>query len=273
MMGSTSQPISPVLRWISYGIYGFLYLPILLIMIYSFNQARYGLVWRGFTFDWYIQLFQNTITLQATINTLILAVISTLISTILGTLLGYGLHRYRFPGKRLFQGIMYLPVIIPDIVMAIALLLFYKFVRNYTGLFELGMGTMILAHVTFQISFVAIVVRSRLLALDITLEEAAHDLYASSWQTLRHVTFPLIAPGIIAGALLAFTLSIDDFVISFFTSGPTSTTLPILIYSSVRRGVTPEINALSTLIVLVTIITVIGINALGRSPISRNSTR
>jgi spermidine/putrescine transport system permease protein len=159
---------------------------------------------------------------------------------------------------------MYLPVVIPDVVMAIGLLLFYKFVRTYTGLFELGLTTMILSHVTFQVSFVAIVVRSRLLTLDPSLEEAARDLYASSWDTLRHVTLPLVLPGVLAGALLAFTLSIDDFVVSFFTSGPESTTLPILIYSTVRRGVTPEINALSTLIVLVTMITVVGSNLLGR---------
>ncbi|MDX2272149.1 MAG: ABC transporter permease [Cyanobacteriota bacterium] len=252
------QRIPLALRLVSYGIYGFLYLPILLIVIYSFNKARFGLVWTGFTLDWYAKLFQNELSLAATQNTVILAVVSTFISTLLGSLLGYGLHRYHFPGKQIFQVVMYLPVVIPDIVMAIALLLFYKFVRYYTGLFELGMSTMILAHVTFQISFVAIVVRSRLLALDPALEEAAHDLYANSWDTLRFVTLPLIMPGVVAGALLAFTLSVDDFVISFFTSGPQSTTLPILIYSSVRRGVTPEINALSTLIVLVTIVAVVG---------------
>lgn len=142
--------------------------------------------------------------------------------------------------------------------MAIALLLFYQFVRFYTGLFELGLGTMILAHITFQIAFVAIVVRSRLQLLDPALEEAAYDLYANTWQKLRYVTLPLAMPGIQAAALLAFTLSIDDFVISFFTSGPESLTLPILIYSTARRGVTPEINALSTLIILVTLILVVG---------------
>ncbi|WP_425244382.1 ABC transporter permease [Thermostichus vulcanus] len=252
------------LRGVSYALYAFLYLPILLIILYSFNRARFGLVWTGFTFDWYISLFQNPMAWRATQNTLILALVSTLISTVFGSLLGYGLYRYRFPGKNAFQGLMLLPVIIPDIVMAITLLLFYRFLRYYTGLFELGLGTMILAHITFQISFVAIVVRSRLQLLDPALEEAAHDLYANTWQKLRYVTLPLAMPGILAAALLAFTLSIDDFVISFFTSGPESLTLPILIYSSVRRGVTPEINALSTLIILVTLVVVIGSPLLGR---------
>ncbi|MCF2972473.1 ABC transporter permease [Synechococcus sp. Nb3U1] len=252
------------LRGVSYAIYGFLYLPILLIVIYSFNRARFGLVWTGFTFDWYVSLFQNQIAWQATQNTLILALVSTLISTVFGSLLGYGLYRYRFPGKNAFQGLMLLPVIIPDIVMAITLLLFYQFLRYYTGLFELGLWTMILSHITFQVSFVAIVVRSRLQLLDPTLEEAAHDLYANTWQKLRYVTLPLAMPGILAGALLAFTLSIDDFVISFFTSGPESLTLPTLIYSTVRRGVTPEINALSTLILLVTLAVVMGTTLLGR---------
>ncbi|MFS8795004.1 ABC transporter permease [Synechococcus sp. R55.8] len=246
------------LRGVSYAIYGFLYLPILLIAVYSFNRARFGLVWTGFTFDWYLALFQNALVWQATQNTLVLALVSTLVSTLLGSLLGYGLYRYRFPGKKILQGLMLLPVIVPDIVMAIALLLFYQFVRFYTGLFELGLGTMILAHITFQIAFVAIVVRSRLQLLDPALEEAAYDLYANTWQKLRYVTLPLAMPGIQAAALLAFTLSIDDFVISFFTSGPESQTLPILIYSTARRGVTPEINALSTLIILVTLILVVG---------------
>lgn len=246
------------LRGVSYAIYGFLYLPILLIAVYSFNRARFGLVWTGFTFDWYLALFQNALVWQATQNTLVLALVSTLVSTLLGSLLGYGLYRYRFPGKKILQGLMLLPVIVPDIVMAIALLLFYQFVRFYTGLFELGLGTMILAHITFQIAFVAIVVRSRLQLLDPALEEAAYDLYANTWQKLRYVTLPLAMPGIQAAALLAFTLSIDDFVISFFTSGPESLTLPILIYSTARRGVTPEINALSTLIILVTLILVVG---------------
>ncbi|WP_218082257.1 ABC transporter permease [Anthocerotibacter panamensis] len=255
---------SLLLSLTGYGVYLFLYLPVLVIVAYSFNRASYGVTWTGFTFAWYEKLWVNEMIRSASINTLVLAVVSTAIATLLGSLLGYGLQRYRFAGKQLFLGAMYMPVIVPDIILAIALLLFYKVVRQYTGLFELNLLTMVLAHVTFQISFVAIVVRSRIVALDPALEEAARDLYASTWATLRYVTLPLIFPGILAGALLALTLSIDDFVVSFFTSGPDSTTLPILIYSTVRRGVTPEMNALSTVIVLVTMVTVFGANFLGR---------
>ena len=183
----------------------------------------------------------------------------------LGTLLGYGLNRFDFPGKRFFSRLLYVPVFIPDIIMAVALLLFYSLVRSWLGLFELGLTTMVLAHVTFQIPFVAIVVRSRLVGLDPALEEAARDLGANDWQTFcaRHAAAD--AAGIVAGGMLAFTLSLDDFVVSFFTSGPGSTTLPILIYSSVKRGITPDINALSTLIVLASIAGTIVITLLQRN--------
>jgi spermidine/putrescine transport system permease protein len=184
-------------------------------------------------------------------------------------MLGYGLTRYSFPGKRLFSWLMYIPVVIPDIVMAVALLVFYKYVGEWLGLFQLGMTTMILAHITFQIPFVAIVVRSRLAGMDPSIEEAAHDLGATSWQTFWHVTFPLTLPGVLAGGMLAFTLSLDDFVVSFFTTGPGATTLPILIYSSVKRGITPDINALSTLIVIVSVIATIGVTLLQRPRPSR----
>ncbi len=240
--------------WLSAAvIYFFLYLPIAVVTAYSFNAAKHGGPWRGFTTEWYTSLLQHPGKLTALRNTLVLAIASTGIATLLGTLLGYGLSRYQFPGRKLFATLLYLPVAIPDIVAAIALLMFFSLLRSALGLFQLGLGTMIVAHVTFQIPFVAIIVRARLADLDPALEEAAHDLGANSWQKLRHVTLPLIAPGILAGAALAFTLSIDDFVISFFTAGPGSTTLPILIYSSVKRGITPDINALSTLIVLASI--------------------
>ena len=176
-----------------------------------------------------------------------------MIATILGTLLGYGMNRYTFPGKRLFAWLLYIPVVIPDIIAAIALLMFFGLLRSWLGIFGLGLTTMIISHVTLQIPFVAIVVRARLAGLDPTIEEAAHDLGATPWQTLWHVTLPLMRPGITAGAALAFTLSIDDFVVSFFTSGPGATTLPILIYSSVKRGITPDVNAMATLIVLASI--------------------
>lgn len=241
--------------WIVSGLlYLFLYAPIAVVVVYSFNAARHGGPWRGFTTQWYPAILHNADKLDAAKNTLILGVVSTLIATLFGTLLGFGLSRFRFPGKKVFSFLMYIPVVIPDIVMAVALLMFYAFVRDRWGLFQLGMTTMILSHVTFQIPFVAIVVRSRLVGMDAAIEEAAHDLGATSWQTFRHVTLPMILPAVVAGGMLAFTLSLDDFVVSFFTTGPGSTTLPILIYSSVKRGITPDINALSTLIVLVSIL-------------------
>ncbi|MEZ5312382.1 MAG: ABC transporter permease [Thermoanaerobaculia bacterium] len=245
----------PLPLWIVSGfLYLFLYAPIAVVVVYSFNAARHGGPWRGFTTQWYPAILQNADKLDAAKNTIVLGVVSTLIATLFGTLLGFGLSRYRFRGKKLFSFLMYIPVVIPDIVMAVALLMFYAFVRDRWGLFQLGMTTMILSHVTFQIPFVAIVVRSRLVGMDAAIEEAAHDLGATSWQTFLHVTLPMILPAVVAGGMLAFTLSLDDFVVSFFTTGPGSTTLPILIYSSVKRGITPDINALSTLIVLVSIL-------------------
>jgi spermidine/putrescine transport system permease protein len=234
-------------------LYAFLYAPIVVVILYSFNAARFGAGWGGLTTLWYSELQHNPAALSAARNTILLALFSTTIATVLGTLLGFGLKRYEFPGKRLLSRLLYVPVFIPDIVLAVALLLFYSLIRNWLGLFELGLVSMVFAHVTFEVPFVAIVVRSRMAGLDPALEEAARDLGANAWQSFWHVTFPLILPGIVAGAMLAFTLSLDDFVVSFFTSGPGSTTLPILIYSSVKRGITPDINALSTLIILVSV--------------------
>jgi len=254
---------SPWLAVVSSFLYVFLYAPIAVVVVYSFNKSRYGAGWTGFTGKWYGVLWNNDVAIQAAINTLILAVVSTAVSTVLGTLLGYGLSKFSFPGKTLFSWVLFLPVVIPDIVFAVALLLFYGLVRDHLGLFHLGMQTMIIAHVTFQIPFVALVVRARCSGMNKALEEASHDLGADSWKTFWHVTFPLILPGITSGALLAFTLSLDDFVVSFFTAGPGSTTLPILIYSSVKRGITPDINALSALMVLASVILVILVTIFG----------
>jgi spermidine/putrescine transport system permease protein len=235
-------------------LFAFIYAPIAIVIIYSFNSARFGAGWGGFTTQWYSSLFHNSLALAAARNTLLLAVLSTMISTILGTMLGYALNRFPVFGRRVLLNSLYVPIFLPDIVFAVAILLFYSIVRQWLGIFELGLGTMVIAHATFQIPFVAIVVRSRLMGLDGSLEEAARDLGADGWQTFRYVTFPLIFPGVLAAAMLAFTLSLDDFVVSFFTSGPGSTTLPILIYSSVKRGITPDINALSTLVVLASMV-------------------
>jgi len=242
------------LLWLSaIVLYVFLYAPIVVVVVYSFNAARQGGPWVGFTTTWYTKLFSDPQILRAACNTLLLAGISTSVSTILGTLLGYGLSRYSFPGKRLFSWLMYLPVVVPDIVAAGAILMFYWLMSQWLGIFRLGLTTMIIAHITFQIPFIAIVIRARMAGMDPAIEEAAHDLGANHWQKFRYVTLPMILPGVLAGAALAFTLSIDDFVISYFTKGPGSMTLPILIYGSVKRGISPEINALSTLIVLLSI--------------------
>ena len=239
-------------RWLerlltTHGILGylFLYLPIIILVVFSFNASRYVAVWRGFTFDWYQTLFTNQAIAAALRNSLIVAGTSTVVSTVFGTMVALAMERYRFPGKLAFDGLLYLPIIIPDIAMAVMLLLFFVMVN-----LRLGLITIIISHIAFNISFVAVVVRARLAYFDVTLEEAAKDLYANEWQTFRRVTLPLIMPGILGGALLAFTLSIDDFVITFFTAGPGSTTLPLRIYSMVKIGVTPEINALSSMMLL-----------------------
>ena len=243
-------------RWLSrlltaHGIAGylFLYLPIVILIVYSFNASRYASgAWRGFTLRWYAELFADEAIGSALRNTLIVAGASTLISTVFGTMVALAMERYDFRGKLAFDALLYLPIIIPDIAMAVMLLLF--FVLSHV---RLGLPTIIISHVAFNISFVAVVVRARLAYFDITLEEAAQDLYANEWQTFRRVTLPLIMPGILGGALLAFTLSIDDFVITFFTAGPGSTTLPLRIYSMVKLGVTPEVNALSSMMLAASI--------------------
>lgn len=284
--------------WLTlYGVlaFVFLYAPIVVIAVYSFNESRIGVIWTGFTFEWYRTLFENETILLATRNTLVVAVISTIVSTLLGTLLGLGMARYVFSGKQVFLWIMYVPVVIPELIMAVSLILFYSLLSSQSGnladvfsawqegavaplaplwgtfaevfdgvagFFRLGLATIIISHITFQIPFVAIVVRSRLAGFDRNLEEAARDLGASEWRVFRFVTLPLITPAVVAGALLAFTLSIDDFVITFFTSGPGAITLPVYIYSSVKRGIRPDINALSTLIVVATVVALLLSHAL-----------
>lgn len=235
-------------------VFAFLYLPILIIVALSFNQSRFGVHFTGFTFDWYLRLFGNERAFDFLMNTLIVAVVSTTASTILGTLLAIGLVRYQFRLQAALRYLLYVPVVVPDVVMGISLLLLFDVVRDAIGWPRLSLYTIIMAHITFQIAYVTLVVRARLTLLDPILEEAAQDLGATPWQTFREVTLPLIMPGVIAGALLAFSLSLDDFVVTFFTAGPGSTTLPLYIFSSVKLGITPEIHALSTLMVGATIL-------------------
>jgi spermidine/putrescine transport system permease protein len=225
--------------------YLFLYLPIIMLIIYSFNQSRFPTYWTGFTLDWYVQLFGNHLIAMALKNTLIVSITSTIIATIIGTMVSVAIERYRFRTKPAVDAVLFLPIIIPDIAMAIMLLAFFVLIKM-----PLGLSTIIIAHVAFNISFVAIIVRARMASIGFTLEEAANDLYANEWNAFWRVTFPLLIPGILGGALFAFTLSLDDYVITNFTSGPGSTTLPIRIIGMTRRNITPEINALSTMMLL-----------------------
>jgi spermidine/putrescine transport system permease protein len=231
-----------ILTWLSIGIFLFLYIPIVILIIYSFNANRVVGVWTGFTTDWYRVLFGDQAFINAFRVSMWVAFWSTVISTLLGTLAALVLERYRFRGKLTFDAVMYLPIIIPDIVMALSTLLFFVIFT-----IPLSRYTILIAHVAFNIAFVALVVRARLADMDDRLEEAASDLGANEWVTFRRVTLPLLMPGIVSGALLAFTLSLDDFVITFFVAGPGSTTLPVQVYSMIKFGVTPEVNAISTL--------------------------
>ncbi|MDA0712156.1 MAG: ABC transporter permease [bacterium] len=245
-----------------------LYLPLLAVSVYSVNATRLGLVWKGFTLSWYLRLFQDELILNAAWNTLVLASVSTAIATLLGTCLALGLER--FPWKKRVQWTLDtwvdLPIVTPDIIFAAALVVAFGTIREVWGDYQSGMVSMVIGHVTFQIAFVALIVRSRIVTVGNVFREAASDLYATPRELFRRVTLPLILPGVLAGATLAFMLSLDDFVISFFTSGPKSDTLPIFIYASLRRGLSPELHALSTLIVLITVILVLGLQKLTRTP-------
>ncbi|MCI0412014.1 ABC transporter permease [bacterium] len=242
-------------RWFLFSessfVYLFLYAPIVILVIYSFNSSRYA-IWEGFSWKWYEILLKDQLILRSLKNTLIVALTATIASTVVGTIAALGMQRFEFRGKGVLDGLFYLPVIIPEIVMAASLVIFFGFIR-----FKLGLATVILAHIAFCISYVIIVVRARLEGFDRTLEEASMDLGANELQTFFRVTLPVIAPGIISGALLAFTISIDDYIITSFVAGVGSTTLPLQIYSMVKTKVTPEINAISTLLLIPTILLIV----------------
>ncbi len=231
-----------ILTWLAVGIFLFLYAPIFILIIYSFNANKVVGVWTGFSTEWYSALFNDRQMLNAFKVSIWVAFWSTLVSTILGTLAALSLERFRFRGKMTYDAVVYMPIIIPDIVIALSTLLFFVIVA-----IPLSRYTVLIAHIAFNISFVAIIVRARLANMDDNLEEAAADLGANEWQMFRQVTLPLLTPGIVAGALMAFTLSLDDFVITFFVAGPGATTLPVRVYSMIKFGVTPEVNAVSTL--------------------------
>ena len=231
--------------------YFFLYAPIFLLVLFSFNESRFPTNWTGFSLDWYVKLFGNYAMGQALKNSLIVTFTSTAIATVIGTMVAVAMERWGFRAKTAMDGALFLPIIIPDIAMAIMLLVFFVLIGM-----QLGLGTIIIAHVAFNISFVAIIVRARMASINPDLAEAARDLYANEWREFWRVTFPQLLPGIIAGALFAFVLSFDDYVITFFVSGPGSTTLPIRIYGMVRRGITPETNAVSSLMLLASLLLV-----------------
>jgi spermidine/putrescine transport system permease protein len=234
-------------------VYVFLYAPIVVVVFFSFNSAKSTQNWAGFSTRWYGELLRDETVLDAFYNSLLVGVTATAISTVIGTFTALALSRYTFRGKTFADSAIYAATVMPEIVVGVSLLVF--FVAAKIGL---GITTIVIAHVAFTISFVTIVVRARLAGMDRSIEEAAQDLGANPVTTFMRVTLPLILPGVMAGALLAFTLSFDDFVITFFVAGVGSSTLPLKIYSMIKFGITPVINALSTVVVLTTLVIILG---------------
>lgn len=248
-------PLERTLAAHSWLVYLFFYAPIIVLVVFSFNDGRQVSIWQGTSLRWYRQMLQDTALLTALRNSLIVAVASTVVATALGTATALAMERFRFRGQRVYDGLLYLPIIVPEVTLAAMMLVFFIQAFDYIGRItgsvpNLSLTTIILSHICFNISFVTVVVRARLAGLDPSLEEAAADLYASRWKAFRRVTLPLILPGVVGGALLAFTMSLDDVVTTSFVSGPQSTTLPVYVFGMVKKGVTPVINAVSTLMLL-----------------------
>jgi spermidine/putrescine transport system permease protein len=240
--------------WV-FTVFAFLYIPLISLIAFSFNDSKLNVVWKGFTFKYYGKALANDSLVEAFVNSLTIAFFATMISVILGTLAAVMLWRFRFPGKPGVEGLMALPIVVPEIAMGVAMLVFFAQINWPTDLvWPFNLSSIIVAHVTFCFPFVATVVRARLGSFNREEEEAARDLGASEWRAFIDVLLPHLRPAIIAGALLAFTLSLDDFVITFFTSGPDTITFPVKVYSMVRFSVTPEVNAASTLLILLTIL-------------------
>jgi spermidine/putrescine transport system permease protein len=245
----------------------FLYAPLLTLIAFSFNDSRRNIVWQGFTLDWYGAVFNDTDLLAAFGNSLTIAAISTIVSLVLGALVAVACWRFRFPLKPAFEGALALPIVVPEICMGVAMLVFFSRVMPWPDdlPWPFSLGAIIIAHISFSFPFVAVIVRARLASFNRELEEAAKDLGASEWRAFIDVLVPHMKPALIAGALLAFTLSLDDFVITFFTAGPDTVTFPVKVYSMVRFSVTPEVNAASTLLIVVTVLlTAIGLRMQGK---------
>jgi len=253
-------PLEYLRRWpirLSVGaVLVFLYAPLITLMIFSFNDSKANVVWRGFTLKYYIKALHNDSLIQAFSNSMVIAFFSTVLSLILGAMAAIVLWRFRFPGKTVFDGALAIPIVVPEICMGVGMLVFFAKVLPWPQEmpWPLNLGNIIIAHVSFSFPFVAVVVRARLASFNREMEEAAKDLGASEFRALMDVVIPHIQPSLIAGALLAFTLSLDDFVITFFTAGPDTITFPVKVYSMVRFSVTPEVNAASTILIVVTVL-------------------
>ncbi|MEM0899546.1 MAG: ABC transporter permease [Pseudomonadota bacterium] len=248
------------------GGFAFLYIPILLLIIFSFNESRLVTVWAGFSTRWYVEMFSNRGLMDAAWVTIRVAIVSASIATVLGTLAALALVRNtKFRGRTLFTGMVYAPLVMPEVITGLSLLLLFVSIN-----FDRGFWTVTLAHITFTMCFVAVVVQSRLLTFDASLEEAAQDLGCTPFEAFYKVTLPVIFPAVISGWMLAFTLSLDDLVIASFTSGPGATTLPMKIYSQVRLGVTPEINAVCTILISLVAVGVITASLVQKRAMVRN---
>lgn len=274
-VGNVGLALNPVFT------YFFLWAPIVLLIVFSFNDSRGVAVWRGFTLDWYQNIFNGVVSDDATFSTdkmleavqvsIVVATSATIVSTIIGTMAALALQRTTFPGKKFLDGVLYLPVVIPEITQGISLMVFFStvfdFIQRMSGVtLQRGFATVIIAHAAFNISYVVIVVRARLANMNPRYEEAARDLGANEWKTFWRITFPILAPGILAGALLAFTLSLDDYVVTFFTRGAGTNTLTVFVYGLLKQSVTPEINAISTIMLMVsTMLIAISLSLQGRS--------
>ena len=251
-------PVGALLAANTWLVYAFFYAPIILLVVFSFSDDRNVGRWGGFTLDWYRDFGNNEGVQDALWVSVRVALVSTLVAVVLGTMAALALERFRFRGQRVFDALLYLPIIIPDVTMTVMMLLFFSealdIINGITGgSTTKGFSTIVVSHIAFNISFVSVVVRARLAGMDERLEEAAVDLYASRWKAFRYVTLPQIAPGVAGGALLALTLSLDDVVVTQFASGPGSTTLPVYVFGLIRRGVTPLINAVSVVMLAASI--------------------
>ncbi|SMF38225.1 spermidine/putrescine transport system permease protein [Tistlia consotensis] len=259
------EPIGPLdygRRWWMRLIVGltfvFLYAPIVVLIAYSFNDSRRNIVWVRFTTDWYVKAIHDQSLLVAFGNSLTIAIINTLLSTVLGTLTALLLWRFRFPLRPVYEGAIALPIVIPEICMGVAMMAFFAWIGWPNDLpWPISLSNIVIAHVAFSFPFVAVIIRARLAGFNRELEDAAKDLGATEWRTLLDIIVPYLKPALVAGALISFTLSLDDFVITFFTAGPDTITLPVKIFSMVRFSVTPEVNAASTVLVVITVVTTV----------------